>query len=147
MLSEGAIVEEVSDPSPEDQRAIADLLGHLSGAPPPSDEELAAIADSGATTVLVARIGGRIVGTLSLVIFPLLTGKRAWIEDVVVLPDLRGRGLATALIEKALRSARDAGCRTVDLTSRPTRVEGNRLYEKLGFAIRETNVYRMVLTE
>lgn len=140
------VVEEITDPSPEDRAALSGLLPHLSSVDPPDADALASIARSSATTLLCVRIGGRIVGTLTLVTFPLLTGVRAWIEDVVVEPEARGRGVATALIEEALRRAKRQGSRTVELTSRPSRTEANRLYERLGFERRETNVYRKTLS-
>ena len=67
---------------------------------------------------------------------------RAWIEDVVVTAAARGRGVGELLNREALRLARELGARTVDLTSRPEREAANRLYAKLGFERRETNVYR-----
>jgi ribosomal protein S18 acetylase RimI-like enzyme len=145
MSSTDLVVEEITDPTADDHAALSGLLAHLSSVRPPDADELASLARASATTLLGARLDGRIVGTLSLVCFPLLTGMRAWIEDVVVEPEARGHGVATALIEEALRRAERLGCRTVDLTSRPSRVEANRLYEKLGFERRETNVYRKKL--
>jgi ribosomal protein S18 acetylase RimI-like enzyme len=79
---------------------------------------------------------------LTLALFPLPTGARAWIEDVVVDRDARGRGVGALLTREALRLAQESGARTVDLTSRPSREAANRLYAKLGFQLRETNVYR-----
>ena len=70
--------------------------------------------------------------------FPIPTGLRAWIEDVVVDEAARGQGIGSALTVEALRIAREAGARTVDLSSRPSRVAAGRLYEKLGFQARET---------
>lgn len=88
---------------------------------------------------------GEIVGTLTLACFHIPTGTRAWIEDVVVDDAARGEGIGAALVEEAVRLARTAGARTIDLTSRPEREAANRLYERTGFARRETNVYRRVL--
>ena len=100
--------------------------------------------ESPATVLLVARdgAGGAVLGSLTLVVFSAPTGPRAWIEDVVVAPDTRGRGIGAALVNEALARARAAGSRTVDLTSRPSREAANRLYLRLGFVRRETNVYR-----
>ena len=70
---------------------------------------------------------------------------RAWIEDVVVDEAARGRGVGEALNRKALELAKESGARTVDLTSRPSREAANRLYKRLGFKPRETNVYRYSL--
>ena len=74
--------------------------------------------------------------------FRIPTGVRAWIEDVVVDESQRGQGVGEALTREALRRAAAAGARTVDLTSRPSREAANRLYRRLGFVVRETNVYR-----
>jgi ribosomal protein S18 acetylase RimI-like enzyme len=93
--------------------------------------------------LLVARVDGEIVGTLTLITFPVPTGLRAWIEDVVVDEAGRGRGVGAALTQEAIRLARTAGARTVDLTSRPSRAAANRLYERLGFRARESKVYRL----
>jgi ribosomal protein S18 acetylase RimI-like enzyme len=82
------------------------------------------------------------VGTLTLVLFRIPTAMRAWIEDVVVDESARGAGVGEALTLAALERAADAGARTVDLTSRPSREAANRLYTRLGFELRETNVYR-----
>ncbi len=88
---------------------------------------------------------GPIVGMLTLVTFRLPTGVRAWIEDVVVDSSLRGRGIGEALTKAALDVATSAGARTVDLTSRPSRESANRLYARVGFEMRETNVYRYTM--
>jgi ribosomal protein S18 acetylase RimI-like enzyme len=67
---------------------------------------------------------------------------RAWIEDVVVDETMRGRGVGEALSQEAVRRAIEAGARTVDLTSRPSREAANRLYQRLGLTLRDSNVYR-----
>jgi ribosomal protein S18 acetylase RimI-like enzyme len=104
---------------------------------------LSEIVRSPATILLVARHDARqIVGSLTLVVFTAPTGPRAWIEDVVVRSSVRGRGVGAALVHAALARAAAAGSRTVDLTSRPSREAANRLYVRLGFVQRETNVYR-----
>ena len=83
-----------------------------------------------------------IVGTLTLVVFPIPTGMRAWIEDVIVDSNSRGKGIAKLLVKRAIELAQSLGAKSVDLTSRPSRVEANLLYLNLGFGVRETNVYR-----
>jgi ribosomal protein S18 acetylase RimI-like enzyme len=123
--------------------AFARLIPQLSrSAAPPGQAELEAIAASPADTVLLARSGGVIVGTMTLVMFPIPTGLRAWIEDVVVDEAARGQGIAETMMREALSIASEAGARTVDLTSRASRAAAGRLYERLGFAIRETRLYR-----
>jgi ribosomal protein S18 acetylase RimI-like enzyme len=119
------------------------LLPQLSrSAPPPTAEVLAEIIASPATHLLVAEEAGAVVGSLTLVVFPIPTGRRAWIEDVVVDADAGGKGVGTTLNRFALDLAAELGCRTVDLTSRPSREAANRLYQRIGFQPRETNVYR-----
>ena len=85
---------------------------------------------------------GKLLGMLSLATFKIPTGLRAWIEDVVVDEAARGQGAGQALVEAAVAHAKELGCRTVDLTSRPSREAANRLYKRCGFKLRETNVYR-----
>ena len=150
-----AFVEEASEATPELVEAFARLVPQLSSSsPPPSAEQLAEIVASPSTVLLVARLGGEgeeqgrggaIVGTLTLVLFRIPTALRAWIEDVVVDESVRGRGVGEALNRAALDRAAAAGARTVDLTSRPSRAAANRLYQRLGFVERETNVYRFEL--
>jgi ribosomal protein S18 acetylase RimI-like enzyme len=145
-VSGGSVVVEAID-SPDDtvRDALAKLLPQLSReAVAPGPEELRSIVGGEATTLLVARDETKaIVGSLTLAVFRVPTGMRAWIEDVVVDEAARGRGVATALVLDALDRAKRAGARTVELTSRPSREEANRLYRQLGFVPRETNVYRI----
>lgn len=126
--------------------AFRRLVPQLSlSAPVPTPDAVSAIVASPATTVLVAREDERIAGTLTLALFHIPTGIRAWIEDVVVDEGARGRGIGEALTHEAIRLAAAAGARTIDLTSRPDREAANRMYERLGFRRRETNVYRYEL--
>ena len=124
--------------------AIREMVPQLSGsASPPGDSHLEKIITGESTRMLVAKNDEeKIVGCLTLAIFPIPTGLRAWVEDVVVDESQRRLGVATALNLEALKIAKEINARTVDLTSRPTRESANNLYKKLGFKIRETNVYR-----
>jgi ribosomal protein S18 acetylase RimI-like enzyme len=126
-------------------RLIPQLSSSASPPPPPSAEKLAEIVASPAVVLLVARDperDGLIAGALTLILCPIPTGVHAYIEDVVVDEAYRRQGIGTALTRAALARARAAGARRVDLTSRPTREAANRLYRRLGFVQRETNVYR-----
>ncbi len=126
--------------------AFQNLIPQLSRSnPAPDAAALRAIVESEASTLLIARDDerdGAIVGSMTLAMFLIPTGRRAWIEDVVVDGEARGKGVGQLLNERAIEIARDAGARTVDLTSRPSREAANRLYKRLGFVERETNVYR-----
>ncbi len=124
------------------------LLPQLSSsAAPVSRAWLEELVASPAASLLVVREGTTILGTTTLITFPIPTGRRAWIEDVVVDEAARGRGVGEALVREALRIAKRAGCRTVDLTSRASRVAAHALYERVGFTLRETNVYRHSLED
>lgn len=126
--------------------AFARLIPQLSSSnPAPNRAQLDEIVASPATELFIARVDGRIVGALTLALFRLPTGLRAWIEDVVVDGDVRGSGVGEALNRAALDEAKKRGAVTVDLTSRPSREAANRLYQRLGFVARETNVYRFEL--
>jgi ribosomal protein S18 acetylase RimI-like enzyme len=136
-------VAEALKTSPELVAAVGRLVRELSSsAAEPTGAQVAAIVASPASRLLIARDGTEILGMLTLVTFPIPTGVRAWIEDVVVTAAARGQGVGEQLTNAALEIAAEAGARTVDLTSRPNRDAANRLYARLGFALRETNVYR-----
>jgi ribosomal protein S18 acetylase RimI-like enzyme len=142
-MSTELVVEEAVEVTPSLVEAFSRLVPQVSSsAPPPTAEEIGEMLAAEGTTVFVARAGDAIVGTLTLVVFRIPTAVRAWIEDVVVDEAARGRGAGEALNRAALAKAASMGAKTVDLTSRPSREAANRLYQRLGFAPRETNVYR-----
>jgi ribosomal protein S18 acetylase RimI-like enzyme len=151
-----SVVQDVTD---DVVHAVQRLVRQLStSAAVPTDAQVAEIIRSPATTLVVARddeVGtgpadglsargpeGPVVGMVTLVAFRIPTGVRAWVEDVVVDDAARRRGVGEALVRAAVEVATTRGARTVDLTSRPSRREANRLYERAGFEARETNVYR-----
>ena len=126
--------------------AVAALVPQLSSSSrPPTRALLERMIADPATTLFVARDGDRVVGMLTLAVFQVPTGLRAWIEDVVVDEAARGTGVAVDLVQAALDLSTELGARTVDLTSRPHREAANRLYARMGFEARQTNVYRRTL--
>jgi len=137
------IVTELTDELIE---AFNRLVPQLSSSSlPPSPEELREMVTSPSNSVFIARDpdqGGRIVGSLTLVVFRIPTGVRSWIEDVVVEDAARGKGIGETLTRAALERAAELGAKTVDLTSRPSREAANRLYQRVGFQLRQTNLYR-----
>jgi ribosomal protein S18 acetylase RimI-like enzyme len=140
------VVERATEVTPELISAFELLIPQLSSSnPPPTSSDLQKIVSSDSSTLFVARVEGKIVGSLTLAIFRIPTGVRAWIEDVVVDSSARGHGVGEALNQAALAEARSNGAVTVDLTSRPSREAANRLYQRLGFVQRDTNVYRFTL--
>jgi ribosomal protein S18 acetylase RimI-like enzyme len=139
-------VDVVREPSPWILAGINQLLPQLSKfAQLLTSADLNALVSNEGVSLLVATQGDDIVGTLTLATFRIPTGMRAWIEDVVVDQNARGLGIGGALCMRALEIARDKGAKTVELTSRPSRGAANALYVKLGFEIRQTNVYRYVI--
>lgn len=140
----GITVGIAADVTDELVEAFVRLTPQLSSSSPPPDRtQLAEIVASPATQLLLARDDqATIVGSLTLVLFRIPTGVRAWIEDVVVDGAARGQGVGEALNRYAIDVAAERGARSVDLTSRPSREAANRLYQRLGFEPRETNVYR-----
>ncbi len=136
-------VEIASQASEELVVACHRLIPQLSSsAQPITVSELAEIINSDSTLMFVARINNEIVGLLTLAIFRIPTAVRAWIEDVVVDSSARGHGVGEALNHAAIAEAKRRGAKTVDLTSRPSREAANKLYKRLGFVERDTNVYR-----
>ena len=123
--------------------ALNDLLQQLSALPRRlTEQDLRAIIQSDTAHLLMAEIHSQYVGTLTLVVFRIPSGTRARIEDLVVQETARGRGVGRSLVQKALKMAKALGAEAVDLTTHPSREAANRLYKKLGFARRETHVYR-----
>ncbi len=139
------VATEITD---EIVEAFAHLIPQLSSSNPPPDKAfLTQLVAHEACQLLIAadEATGQILGSLTLVIFPIPTAMRAWIEDVVVDDAARGQGVGALLNNYAITLANDAGCKTVDLTSRPSREAANRLYQRLGFEARTTNVYRYTI--
>ena len=140
-------VEIATTLTPAIVEAIEKLVPQLSRSnPPPSEVEMGDIVASPATDLFIALSDqGIIVGMSTLAVFRIPTGLRAWIEDVVVDETATRQGVGAALTEAMLERAAELGCVTVDLTSRPSRDAANRLYRRMGFEARETNVYRHTL--
>ena len=146
-------VELITAATPEIHEAMGRLIPQLSrSAAPMSEADVQRFLSQDSVHLFAFRPdeadaqGNRpILGMLSLVAFEIPTGVRAWVEDVVVDEAARGQGAGLALVEAAIEHAKTIGARTVDLTSRPTREAANRLYQRAGFQLRETNVYRVTL--
>ncbi len=121
------------------------LMPQLSAAAPPTTDDLAEMFSTPGVFLFVARQPGKdgqIVGLLTLATLRVPSGKRAWIEDVVVDEAARGQGIGEALVRAALAQAAEVGAKSVELTSRPARQAANRLYQRLGFVQPGTNFYR-----
>jgi ribosomal protein S18 acetylase RimI-like enzyme len=126
-------------------RLIPQLTSHN---PPPSRQELALLISSPSSILFMAQhlnFDTEIIGLACVVIYRVPTGVRAYIEDVIVDENARGRGVGEALMQACLERAEHAGASQVMLTSNPNRQAANRLYQRMGFEQRNTNVYRFRL--
>ena len=142
MTVEVVVADKVDD---ELVAAFASLIPQLSSSSPPTAEQLAEIVASPDSVLYLARLDGRIVGSLTLAFYRIPTGLKAWIEDVVVDGSARGQGVGEALNTAAIDEARRRGAKNVSLTSRSSRETANRLYQRLGFLPYDTNIYRLTL--
>ena len=132
--------------TPEIFAAISSLIQALSTtARAPTWNEIDEVVTSPATTLFLARDGTEIVGMLTLMLVRIPTGLRGHIEDVVVAESHRKKGIGEALTKHAIAVTKTKGARTLDLTSRASREAANRLYQRLGFKLRDTLVYRYTL--
>jgi ribosomal protein S18 acetylase RimI-like enzyme len=135
-------VERVTNADDALAEAVARLVPQLSPKREPAGlAELAELVAAPGTSLIVARDGADVLGMLTLIVYRVPTGIRAWIHDVVVDEAARGRGAGEALAREALRLAEEAGAISFELTTRVEREAANRLYLRLGFEQRETNVY------
>jgi ribosomal protein S18 acetylase RimI-like enzyme len=134
-------IDRVTAASPELLETIRALLPQLTEArTPPTLEELQEVVSN--QTLLLARDDdGGILGTLTFVLYRVSSGVKGRIEDVIVDESARGQGVGEALVREGMRLANDAGVLMLELTSMPYRQSANRLYRRLGFELRETNVY------
>ena len=139
-------IEAVAEATPEVYAALALLLPQLNPQlPVPTKERLQAIIDDPAVTLLVARDGEEIVGTTTVIVYTTPFWIKARLDEVVVDRSARGKGVGAALVQASLDLAREKGVEVVELQSGVNREEANRLYPRMGFKLRETNVYRIVL--
>lgn len=146
MASDSVVIEIASAVDDELVAAFDTLIPQLSSSSPPPDRDvLAELVEGPDTDVFLARVDGVIVGTLTLAFYRIPTGLKAWIEDVVVDDAARGHGVGQLMNQAALDRARERGAKNVSLTSRSSREAANRLYLRIGFEIRETNLYRYTL--
>jgi ribosomal protein S18 acetylase RimI-like enzyme len=144
-------IERVTQITIEILQAMVRLVPQLTSInPPPTPDELESMLKSDCSMLFVARdekygeaeTGGRIIGMATLVLYRVPTGLRAYIEDVVVESRARGHGIGESLTYACMEQARKAGAPAIGLTSNPGRLAANHLYQKMGFELRQTNVYR-----
>jgi GNAT superfamily N-acetyltransferase len=139
-------VDQVTEATPEIYAALERLLPQLnSQLPIPTMERLRAIVADPAVSLLVAREGEQIIGTTTVIVYTTPFWIKARLDEVVVDEAARGKGVGAELVKASLDLARKKGVEVVELQSGLQREAAQRLYVKMGFKLRETNVYRIVL--
>ncbi len=139
-------IEAVTEPTPEVYAAFKRLLPQLNPQlPVPTMERLEAIVADPAVSLLVARDDMQIVGTTTVIVYTTPFWIKARLDEVVVDEAARGKGVGAALVKASLDLARKKGVEVVELQSGLQREAAQRLYVRMGFKLRETNVYRIVL--
>lgn len=123
---------------------INNLLGQLTSSPKEMNEALLlAIVESDRTHLFLAYIGNQMVGMATLAAYVIPTGTKAWVEDVVVDNNFRGKHIGKKLVNHVVEYTKKYSPCSLMLTSRPMRVAANKLYQSVGFEKRETNVYKI----
>jgi GNAT superfamily N-acetyltransferase len=139
-------IEAATEPTLELERALAALLPQLNPAlAVPTHEQLKAVIADPASTLLLVIDDGAIVGTATVIVYTTPAWVKARIEDVVVDESVRGRGIGEALVNECIEVARKKGASLVELQSARRREVANRLYPRMGFQLRDSNVYRITL--
>jgi GNAT superfamily N-acetyltransferase len=139
-------IEAANEASPDLLDALTALLPQLNPhLKPLTMERLSTVIDDPATTLLVARADGRVVGVAAVLVYATPAFVKARIEDVVVDELARGKGVGEALVRRCIEVARERGAEIVELQSARWREVANRLYPRMGFQLRESNLYRLEL--
>lgn len=141
-------VEAVTEATPELQAALARLLPQLNpNLPVPDMERLRRLVADPAVKLLIAREGRQVVGTTTVIVYTTPFWIKARLDEVVVDAQARGRGVGEALVKASLEVGRRAGAQVAELQSGkgPARAAAHRLYERMGFRIRDTDVFRISL--
>ncbi len=141
-------VEAATEATPELESALARLLPQLNDTlPVPDLARLKAIMADPDVTLLVAREGDEIVGTATVIVYTTPFWIKARLDEVVVDSSARGKGFGEALVHACFDLAREKGAQIAELQSGrwPAREAANRLYRRLGFQLRDSNLYRITL--
>ncbi len=140
-------IEQIKTYSDELLDTLNKLMRQLSSSISPlTNSYLSSVLSVPSFSLFVAKDDSNtIIGAGSLIVFEMLSGKRGTLEDLVIDENQRGKGIGKMLMNEMIKKAREEGVKYIDLTSRPSRVAANHLYQSLGFEKRETNVYRLML--
>jgi len=140
-------IEKIEEFSPEIYRFVCRLIPQLSpNCDALTEKVFRAMLDSKNVHLFVIQDSEGIpVGMMSVGFYRTPTGCKAWIEDVVIDAAYRGCGYGKKIVEYAICFIRDSGIDSIFLTSNPSRIAANQLYQSLGFEMCETNVFKMYL--
>jgi GNAT superfamily N-acetyltransferase len=141
-------IEAVKEATPEVEQALARLLPQLNPTlPVPTMERLQALMADPAVTLLFAREGDEIIGTATLIVYTTPFWIKARLDEVVVDQSARGKGVGEAIVHACMDVARERGAQVAELQSGrgPARDIANRLYRRMGFQLRDSNLYRLTL--
>ena len=139
-------IEAATEATQELLEALTALLPQLNPKLKPlTMERLSSVISDPATTLLVVSDGVGIVGAAAVLVYATPAFVKARIEDVVVDEHSRGQGVGEALVRRCIEVARERGAEIVELQSARWREVANRLYPRLGFQLRESNLYRLEL--
>jgi len=141
------IIKEINTLSPAIQKVIQHFIDLLVTTPYTASQEILMnlVASENSHLFLAYDDSENIIGMLTVGIYYSSTGKKAWIEDVVVNNTYRGQGIGEKLVQHAINFAKTKDVNLLMLTSHPSRIAANKLYPKVGFNRRETNVYKMII--
>lgn len=145
-LSPDVTIERLTKFSSKDAESIRRLAANLgSNYQTLTDRDIKEMLRSSATYLFVAREskGKDIVGMATLIIYRIPYAKKATFDDLIVDESFQGQGIGRQLSEKVMSVAKKSGAAYIDFTSSPKRIKANKLYEKLGFKKRNTNIYRL----
>lgn len=141
---EKIVIRELCRATNEEAAQLQEMMNHLTTSPRPriDAQRLATILESPHATIFVAEVEGRMVGSLTAVHYLTPVSEKFWIEDVVVVPSVRGMGVGRALVLRAVEFCRNKHPQaTLYLTSNPTRIAARQLYHSVGFEEYETGVF------
>ena len=139
-------IEELTQVTTKSVDEINALIPQLSSsAKPMTFARLLELTKDMRVPILVALDGKKIVGIGMIITYNVLTEKRAWLEEIIVDEQYRGQGLGERISRALIEIAKKQRVERIYLSSAPKRVAANKLYQKMGFEPKETNVYRMKL--
>jgi GNAT superfamily N-acetyltransferase len=141
------IIKEIKTLSPAIQKVIQHFIDLLVTTPYTASQEtlMDLVASENSHLFLAYDESENIIGMLTVGIYYSTTGKKAWIEDVVVADTFRGQGIGEKLVQHAIDFAKTKNVNLLMLTSHPSRIAANKLYPRVGFNRRDTNVYKMII--